>query len=756
MNKYPKEYMAQDLASHGRYGDTELVHMNPVEVAGIASLTPGGLTRNPVTGQLEAFNFMQSAIPMLAGYAGAAALTAATGGAAAPFATAMASGLSSGLATGAMTGDWERGLASGAIGAGVGGAMAGAAGNVAADAATDQVIGAGVDELASQALIDPMASTVIAEGAENELVNQALASNAIGAGPQPMINEMTGTPFVGPPAPPPPTYSSNMPSYMSNEASFGVPGTTPPPDTPLFGNPQMSNITGESYGNALKAPFQEGSKFGSELMKPSSMLPIALGANQLATMDAEDANSEDAANQEKEDNYQRENSYNRIQSAYRAAQPGVATGASPYRNQMSSTIPGHWRPEGYAEGGIMQFSEGGPTWWDKTKALFHKQDGSNSGGPPMRSSYGTTRYGGSSRGGAGLSAGFAAGDMGSLSGRGSVGAGAYGPSSPNNAGSAGSTPYTPQGALKGTEGSYDPRNGYYGMGIDPVSIQQGLRGQYSVAPPPSFRPGFDPEFDYFQDDPNNIQVPESTSPEMWDNMYPPFERMQQPAQFAPAPMGPPVPEGGEGMAGGGEVALNTTAGQFNIPAGGIADIQNEYTAPAQPAIPPAPQDPRLMDEPQASNPHPPAPVQAMPEAGGEPSDQDIQMLALAVTGQAGDEADRIVEAFIREFGVDTFREAREFILQTLSPEGNAQTEGMINGAGGGMDDQVQGTIGGQQPVAVSPGEFIVPADVVSGLGDGSSDAGAAELSQMMDNVRMARGGTTTQPQPFDAKQVLPA
>ena len=65
-----------------------------------------------------------------------------------------------------------------------------------------------------------------------------------------------------------------------------------------------------------------------------------------------------------------------------------------------------------------------------------------------------------------------------------------------------------------------------------------------------------------------------------------------------------------------------------------------------------------------------------------------------------------------------------------------------------------GNVGGQ-PVAVSPGEYIMPADVVSGLGDGSSAAGAQELDQMMNRVRMARGGNTTQPPPFDARRVMP-
>jgi hypothetical protein len=79
---------------------------------------------------------------------------------------------------------------------------------------------------------------------------------------------------------------------------------------------------------------------------------------------------------------------------------------------------------------------------------------------------------------------------------------------------------------------------------------------------------------------------------------------------------------------------------------------------------------------------------------------------------------------------------------------------MVQGQGGGMDDQVPGMIGDQQPVAVSPGEFIVPADVVSGLGDGSSDAGADKLDTMMDQVRMAKTGGMIQPKRI-SNTVLP-
>ena len=113
----------------------------------------------------------------------------------------------------------------------------------------------------------------------------------------------------------------------------------------------------------------------------------------------------------------------------------------------------------------------------------------------------------------------------------------------------------------------------------------------------------------------------------------------------------------------------------------------------------------------------------------------IEQAAMAVLGQVSEEeAEIIINRFIDEFGQEAFQMLREQVLQGVVPE--AQTQGLIEGEGGGMDDQVQGMIGDQQRVAVSPGEFIVPADVVSGLGDGDTDAGANELDAMMDRVRV--------------------
>jgi hypothetical protein len=61
-----------------------------------------------------------------------------------------------------------------------------------------------------------------------------------------------------------------------------------------------------------------------------------------------------------------------------------------------------------------------------------------------------------------------------------------------------------------------------------------------------------------------------------------------------------------------------------------------------------------------------------------------------------------------------------------------------------MSDSIPATINGKQPARLADGEFVIPADVVSHLGNGSSDAGAKRLYAMMDKVRVARTGKKKQ------------
>ena len=71
--------------------------------------------------------------------------------------------------------------------------------------------------------------------------------------------------------------------------------------------------------------------------------------------------------------------------------------------------------------------------------------------------------------------------------------------------------------------------------------------------------------------------------------------------------------------------------------------------------------------------------------------------------------------------------------------------GRIRGAGGGLDDLVPGDIEGKQQVRLADGEFVVPADVVSNIGDGSTDQGTRRLDEMLSNVRMQKSGSKKQP-----------
>ena len=85
----------------------------------------------------------------------------------------------------------------------------------------------------------------------------------------------------------------------------------------------------------------------------------------------------------------------------------------------------------------------------------------------------------------------------------------------------------------------------------------------------------------------------------------------------------------------------------------------------------------------------------------------------------------------------------------------------LRGPGDGMSDSIHafidgGATGNHQPARLGRNEFVIPADVVSDLGNGSSDAGADQLYDMMERVRKARHGTDKQPPAIKPGKVMPA
>lgn len=81
---------------------------------------------------------------------------------------------------------------------------------------------------------------------------------------------------------------------------------------------------------------------------------------------------------------------------------------------------------------------------------------------------------------------------------------------------------------------------------------------------------------------------------------------------------------------------------------------------------------------------------------------------------------------------------------------------MLKGPGDGMSDSIPASIGGKRPARLATEEFVVPADVVSHLGNGSSDAGAKQLYAMMDRVRTARTGRKSQGREISPQKYMAA
>jgi hypothetical protein len=80
----------------------------------------------------------------------------------------------------------------------------------------------------------------------------------------------------------------------------------------------------------------------------------------------------------------------------------------------------------------------------------------------------------------------------------------------------------------------------------------------------------------------------------------------------------------------------------------------------------------------------------------------------------------------------------------------------LSGGGDGMSDSIKATINDNQPARLADGEFVIPADVVSHLGNGSSKAGAKQLYSMMDKVRKARTGNPKQGKQINPRKYMPA
>jgi hypothetical protein len=85
--------------------------------------------------------------------------------------------------------------------------------------------------------------------------------------------------------------------------------------------------------------------------------------------------------------------------------------------------------------------------------------------------------------------------------------------------------------------------------------------------------------------------------------------------------------------------------------------------------------------------------------------------------------------------------ARGGMAQQFNLGGYSDGGRLLRGPGDGVSDSIPATIGGKRPARLADGEFVVPARIVSELGNGSTEAGARKLYAMMDRVQAARRGS---------------
>jgi len=735
MYQRPMQGMANQLANQGRYGDSMMVHMNPVEVAGLASLSPtGSLTRNPMTGQPEAF-LLPLIAPIFGGFAGGAIAGGLGLGSLGTLATkAIATEGISALA-GGRSFDPLRALASGATQAGL---------SEVVDTATETLTPEIAD--ASKAL------------SEAEALQSNLTRNV---GIVPEIDERLAM--------------LNAPAYdadIRNLADFTQPAETnltkgmvganvPVTTSTVLDNLPDPNVGSVAYKQQVldkalakanpMATFQADpgafvKELGKGLTDPKSLAMIGVGEGTIGQIDMQERFEKQQREMMEEQEQKRLDAYNQMNRAKKLASEEFGT---PY-------LPINPNDNPYAETPQTQtyYSYGGGiTSVDPSGYMRSRRNLENMGVEPIQM--------------------FPGGQFPDLDYLTGLRGGATG------------TPSEIQNKIR------PPR----------VVTEEELATEAAdlVAQGKDPRAGFRSEIQYFREPLPDPEDPEDPTPDPEPDL--PFD----PAPFVGYnPKGGMIPQGGrKGTNFYREQQQNktmpagVTSGAMSSMAGlpQLMGLQGAQNLPMSTASPVESQTQdysdlvmgddsvtnleeirkriAAMNLPFAEGGKTDFPdynkdgeitqadilmgrgVIEKQEGGATSQDPLVNATVQALMGQAApEEMDKIIEAFVAKYGVEAFQQLREQVLQSIVP--NAQTEGQIQGQGGGMEDNIDGMIGADQPVAVSPNEYIVAADVVSGLGDGNSDEGAAILDEMMDRVRMTRTGTKQQPQPLDQRQVMPA
>ena len=113
---------------------------------------------------------------------------------------------------------------------------------------------------------------------------------------------------------------------------------------------------------------------------------------------------------------------------------------------------------------------------------------------------------------------------------------------------------------------------------------------------------------------------------------------------------------------------------------------------------------------------------------------------------------------VSDMGIDNSTGMQRMASGGISSLGGYAAGGnprLLKGPGDGMSDNIPAVIGRKQPARLADGEFVIPADVVSHLGNGSTEAGAKRLHEMMNRVRKARTGNPKQGKQINPNKFMP-
>tara|TARA_R100000231_G_scaffold5691_3_gene8709 strand:- start:12419 stop:14686 length:2268 start_codon:yes stop_codon:yes gene_type:complete len=748
---------ANQVANAGRFGDSMLVHMNPIEVQGLASSMP--MTINPQTGQPEMF------LPFLAPLLGGAAGTALFSGIMSP---AVAGAVGSGLATAIAEGDLKKGIMAGITGFGIGNVLGqiGAGTKGAADQATKEFIEAAAEQTGSAVATNPVITQALADQAAQAQVESAMAGftgNVTNLG---QAADILGQDLSG--------INQAIADNLTTKA-----------DVLAQASGKLDVGAGDRLGMIGKNLFSGDTL--SALAQPASYVPIALGEGSRGVMEAQEQFEEDMRKfaQEEEERKRRLYEMNPEQIPfgspfYGSAKEGGIVGMANGQQVPSfeeilkgqadvdftpAIYPEVTQPVTPAQQIVMQNLETGEI---QPTGQFIPASNYRPGIDPEFNYFPF-----SNRPASVLPGGFDgtnfvdntfydflrnvqmsdnAGTTGDMSMYNYM-------SSPNTSQNTATTApayaYTTAPATETfTSSPTTDTNATIGTGTTGTTGTTSTTSTYT--PPP------DVTVDTMNQAAEGTGITSQAKQETFDalqnayyanpylsNPYLGTEEYKQAmaedlleasADFLEDLKGKKaIAMGGDRMASGRKID-DVTRGMA------IHEMNDGKTIPEdaiglQELAKEKPDVVRTMGyevDMQTGG------VTVMPE--------DLDMVQKAILGQIPNNTE-VIAMFIDKYGNEIFMQIRE---QVLNPMGSMQTQGMIEGMGGGMDDQVMGMIGTQQPVAVSPGEYIIPADVVSGLGDGSSDAGAKELDGMLDRVRQERTNTTKQPKELNKGRVLPA